>query len=66
MCNQKSKLKDDDLHYSHLYKVDILSLTKFGEKVRNMNKSTLYIEVPLHKMGDVTQFLDDVTCFSPT
>ena len=46
-------------------KCHVLSLTKFGEKVWNWNKPAPYIELLLHKMGDINHFLDDVTRFSP-
>ena len=60
-------INDDDLHYPVTFiKYDILSLTKFGENAGYQNKPPPYIEVSLHKMGDITHFLDDVTHFSPT
>ena len=46
-------------------KCHVLSLTKFSEKIWNQNKPAPHIEVPLHKTGDITHFLADVTVSHP-
>ena len=42
-----------------------VSISDMDAWLLNPSKPAPHIEVPFHKMGDITHFLDDVTRFSP-
>ena len=46
-------------------KYHVLSLTKFSQKVGNQNKLASHIELPLHKMDDITLFWMTSPVFQP-